>query len=337
MTAHFPFTLYSSPVDPPVAPPSDDVLTELLGERFRDAAIALLPPGAALCKEPDSNIGMLLWALMMEYARIQVTADALRTSSPPSALSSFLDEWEDALGLPGECIDVAPTLASDRAGAVIAKLRGRRTRNQSAYEAAAAALGYPELEFERHAPLDADNFVAGSDAYSDEWAYVVRIIVQVSDQTADATLICMFTDQLRRAHAYLDIVLEGPMGAERKHYETYLNAQSLGSAFTGAAFEIRYGGHVSIVMEISNGAGIAPTDTPLGTWVYETSIDGTKWIPETDTAITTPIGTLAAVGNTLVSKVAKLSNVGGKWGRLRYVYTSGGAVSAKVSAAVSTW
>lgn len=337
MTASFTFPLYAPAVDPPMPPPSDDVLTELLGERFRDAAIALLPPGAALSKEPDSNIGMVLWALMMEFARIQLTADALRASSPPSAASDFLDEWEDALGLPGECIDVAPTLASDRAGAVIAKLRGRRTRNQSAYEAAAAALGYPELEFERHAPLDAANFDAGDAAYSDEWAYVVRIYVQVSDQTADATLVCMFTDQLRRAHAYLDIVLEGPMGAQRIHLENYFNAQSLAAAFDGAPFEVRYSGLVTLVGEISNGLGGAPSDTPVGSWVYETSIDGVKWVPEVDAAITTPLAAMNPNGNNIVTKIVKLAAVGGKWGRFRYLATSGGLTNAKITASVSVW
>jgi uncharacterized protein YmfQ (DUF2313 family) len=337
VTTSFGFTLTAPTVAPPVGPPADGPLTELLTEQFRDAAIALLPPGAGLSKATDSNLGELIGALMVEFARLQLNADQLRTSSPPSEFATYLSDWEDALDLPGECVTSAPETDAERAGAIIAKLRGRRSRNQSAYEAAAAALGYPEIEFVHFSPLDVANFMVGSDAYDDAWAYVVRIYVQVSDQTADETLICQFTDQLRRAHGYLDIILEGPMGAVRTHVENYFNARALSANFTGAAFEVRYYGHVSFVLEISNGSGGAPSDTPVGAWVYETSIDGVKWIAETDTAITTPVATLNPNGNNIVSKVAKLPAVGGKWGRLRYAYTSGGLTNAKVTASVTAW
>jgi uncharacterized protein YmfQ (DUF2313 family) len=335
VTSSLGFTLLTEPVaGPPVFASSPDL--DAVTKRFQAAAIALLPPGRALSKEPDSNLGVLIEALMVEFARVQLEADAMRSNGVPAQAVDYLDEWEDALGLPGD-VDAPPTTTDDRIAAIVAKLRGRKGHSQLTYEATAAVLGYPDVEFERFAPFEVGLSAVGDALTSDEWAHVVRIHVLVGDQAADSALISMFVNELRRQHAYLDIILEGPMGAERKPYVNYFNAQALSAHIDGAPFDIRYAGHVSIVAEITNGLGAAPTDTPVGAWELHVSGDGTNWVKDTEASYVTELAKIAPNGNNIVRAVSKLTNVGTMFGRFRYQRTSGGAVDAKVTAHVFTW
>lgn len=86
-------------------------------------------------------------------------------------------------------------------------------------------------------------------------------------------------------------------------------------------------GRLDIQVVVDNGAGIAPTDTPAGTWQLWCSSDPDGQIWSRVTSAETELAKVAPVGNTLVSAYAVLEDVPGTQFRLLYVRTGGGATA----------
>lgn len=316
--------------------------SEALIERYRDAAIALLPPGRAISKSLDSAVGKLMKALAVEPARLHEDAEELLDGAIPSrANDDYTSLWEEALQLPGDCVQTPPTTLSERRGAVIARLRGRTSHARSAFEAAASALGYTDLEFVTFPPMTCVSACTDS-LYGDEWANVVRVYVPHADQTADDSLHCIFVDQLRRSHGFIDVVLEGPMGATRTNTVYISGTNNMGANITPTgSFNVSYGGHVSFQVTIDNGAGGNPSDTPVGSWkIYATS-DGVNFTEvkdaSGDTEIADELAKIAPNGNTAVSAYAIFDNFPGTAGKIAYVRSSGGGTDASARVCVTSW
>lgn len=315
------------------------MVAEATVERYRDAALALLPPGRAYSKEPDSNIGELLEALMVEFARIHDDAAILKTNRTPARAVEYIADWEAALGLPGTCVTSPSTVMAERQGAAVAKLLGRTSHARAAYEAAASALGYDDVTFVTFPPFSCDGDCEQS-VYGDEWANVVRAYVFEGDQQASAELTCTFVDQLRRSHGFVDIVLEGPMGAERLVSQYYSNAAALASDGVVASLgtvSVNYAGHVSIQCRIDNGAGAAPTDTPVGVWELWVSNNGNDYIQFTNALVVAELAKIAPNGNNLVEAWAVFDGMPGTSFKLRYNATSGGAGNSRATVRISSW
>lgn len=309
--------------------------------RYRDAALALLPPGRAIAKALGSNVALLFEGVAVEFARLHEDSETVVDNSLPTQSETLLDEWEDALALPGSCVTTPTTAVAERRGAIIAKLRGRTSHSQATYDSAALALGYDDLEYDRYVPFSAGAGSVGDSVYSDEWANVVRVSVPVGDQTADAELQCVFTDQLRRSHGYLDIILEGPMGATRTHYTEYHNGLDLGASVTAASItalvELKYQGFLSVQVVIDNGAGAAPSDTPVGLWTLWASTDGVDFSQLDAAAVTTELAVIAPNGNNVVSECAVFQNCPGRYVKVAYARTSGGGGNTDCHVHLTTW
>jgi len=331
VTLSYPFVDHSSTAETPA--PFDD---EAAIERYRDAAIALLPPGKAIAKRLGSNIARLFEGVAVELARIEELASIVRRNAVPSQASEMLEEWEEALGLPGSCVSTPSTSASERAGAVVAKLRGRTSHAQSAYDSAALDLGYEDLEYERYEPFEVGASSVGDHLYGDGWVNVVQISVPVGDQTADEELECIFTDQLRRSHGYLDIALEGPMGATRTHYADYhnditLSATILPADLTGLV-ELKYNGFLSAQVVIG-----ANTSTPVGVWKLYASSNGVDFSEVVNATVTAQLALIAPNGNNAVSAFAVFTDLPGQYVKLAYTRTSGGGGDCLCSVHLTTW
>jgi uncharacterized protein YmfQ (DUF2313 family) len=314
---------------------------ESLIERYRNAALALLPPGRALSRILDANPVKLLEGLAVEWARVQEDMDTLERNCNPAEAVEYLDVWESALALPGPCVTSQGSI-TERQGAVVTKLRGRTSHAQAAYQATAEALGYTDLSFVRFAPFEVGVSAVGDAVYSDEWMNVVRVYVAVSDQTADDSLVCTFVDELRRSHGFVDVILEGPMGAERSA-TTYMNPSTQTSSPLAAdgvlgslaGITISYGGFMSIQCTIDNGAGGNPSDAPNGVWELYSSADGQNYTKVS--AADTELAKIAAVGSTKVDAIAILNGVPGTNVKVRYKRTSGGGGDSRVRMQIATW
>ncbi|MBX9750913.1 MAG: YmfQ family protein [Roseococcus sp.] len=60
--------------------------------------IALLPPGAALPREPDSRLARQLWPMAEEFARLDARAADLMIQADPRAADEMLADYERVLG-----------------------------------------------------------------------------------------------------------------------------------------------------------------------------------------------------------------------------------------------
>jgi hypothetical protein len=228
----------------------------------------------------------------------------------------------------------------ERAGAVVARLRGRTDHSQPAYESAASDLGYADVEFVKFSHAGIGSAI-GDSLYGDYWMHVVRADVPVGDQTADEELVCVFTDQLRRSHGFIDVRLEGPMGAQRTQYAFYLNDNSLGASIPASSItalvELKYQGFLSVQCIIDNGSGGAPTDTPLGTWRLYSSVDGVTFTELTSVAVTTELALIAPNGNNVVGAWAVFTHVPGRYVKIAYSRTSGGGGDTSATLHLTTW
>jgi hypothetical protein len=117
-----------------------------------------------------------------------------------------------------------------------------------------------------------------------------------------------------------------------------ITALSLAADTTLAATRsvVMQDGHLSIHVSIDNGAGIAPTDTPVGVWELYTSGDGINFYRLTNAAIVAELALIAPNGNNLVNAWAVFSNVPGTAAKLLYNQTSGGGTSAVATIDITT-
>jgi hypothetical protein len=101
------------------------------------------------------------------------------------------------------------------------------------------------------------------------------------------------------------------------------------------AAELQRGGECSVQCIIDNGAGGAPTDTPIGTWECYASATGEAYSPVTTPLLTTALATIAPNGNVKISAWIILRGVPGKFVKFRYKKGTGGAGSSRVSLSVT--
>lgn len=204
-------------------------------------------------------------------------------------------------------------------------------------------FAYPSrtgIEFRTYEPFVTGLGRAGDACYGDDWANVVRMYVPVDTQTADDALRDAF-EYLRRSHGFLDIILEGPMGTERSNGSNYyfqapMNADGVVADL--ASIPVRYGGLVAIQALIDNGSGGAPTDSVAGVFEIYFSTEGTRFTRATDAAIDAELLKIAALGNNaIVNRFAIFDRVPGRFMKLRWNNTGGGAGNSRMTVDITTW
>jgi hypothetical protein len=104
-----------------------------------------------------------------------------------------------------------------------------------------------------------------------------------------------------------------------------MTTNNLGATFTTGAISISPDTReVLLAVDITNGAGIAPTSTPVGAWTAEWSWDGVLWFLLDDADVATQLGKLAPNGNNIVRRSAKFYGLPGSLLRLTFTRSSGG-------------
>lgn len=110
-------------------------------ERYTRLMLALLPPGRAFPRDPDSVRGRTYSALAEEFARIDATFEQILTERSPRTAYALLSEWEAVLGLPDDCTGGAETIAERRAAAH-ARMIATGGQSPAYFVEVAKALGY---------------------------------------------------------------------------------------------------------------------------------------------------------------------------------------------------
>lgn len=137
-----------------------------LARALRDAqeeARALAPRGEAWSEDDRSTWVRLLAGLSTWRARSDVRASELLEESDPRTASETLADWEEALGLPDECLP-EPGSVSERRALVISRAVGIGGGSRRFFVQLAAAIGAPVTITEG----DGEAFRAGAGRAGDD-------------------------------------------------------------------------------------------------------------------------------------------------------------------------
>jgi uncharacterized protein YmfQ (DUF2313 family) len=75
---------------------------------------ALLPPGRAFSREPDSVLSKLLGAIAAMYLAADLQFEQLLQQADPRQATSMLPDWERLLGLPDACLPLDNLSTAER-------------------------------------------------------------------------------------------------------------------------------------------------------------------------------------------------------------------------------
>lgn len=112
---------------------------------------AMLPPGRAFTREPDSVLSKLLGAIAAMFLATQLKLEDLLEQADPRHATSMLPDWERFLGLPDHCTPAGQQLA-DRQRAAFQRLTEQGGQSRAYFIGLANLLGEPAVtisEFKR--------------------------------------------------------------------------------------------------------------------------------------------------------------------------------------------
>jgi uncharacterized protein YmfQ (DUF2313 family) len=144
---------------------------------------ALLPPGKAWTRKPDSLVTKSIEGCSPEFARAQGRADDILREANPGEAVEMLPEHEDLNGV------VASGTTSQRQAALLAKLQDKGGHNPADYTAWALGKGFAGVVVRRRPipPFRAGD-LAGSRAHGTAWAhaYIVEYMPDILTPAANA-------------------------------------------------------------------------------------------------------------------------------------------------------
>jgi uncharacterized protein YmfQ (DUF2313 family) len=149
---------------------------------------ALLPPGPALSRDPDSVLMRLLVAPAAELARVEARGAALLDEADPRGTSELLEDWERVAGLPDPCLGPAPTIAQRRAR-LVQQLTQTRGQSPAFFVAVAQQLGAATASVTEFREHDCEQSCEAP-VHGPDWrfAWLLNLpSVPVTDSTAEDT------------------------------------------------------------------------------------------------------------------------------------------------------
>jgi uncharacterized protein YmfQ (DUF2313 family) len=147
---------------------------------------ALLPPGPALPREPDSVLMRLLSAAAAELARVEARAGALLDEADPRGTSELLADWERVAGLPDPCLGATPTIAQRRAR-LVQQLTQTRGQSPAFFVAVAQRLGAATASVTEFREHDCEQSCEAP-VHGPDWRHAWRLnlpAVPVTDSTVE--------------------------------------------------------------------------------------------------------------------------------------------------------
>ncbi len=141
--------------------------------QYKQQLQALLPPGRAFPRIPDSLQDNLLLALADELARVDGRAGNLLSETPADTTDELLPDWERVAGLPDACTTGTPT-KQERRNALVARLADVGEATPAAFVQAAADLGFTVTVTE-FLPFETGAATAGAPISNGDWVFVLQI------------------------------------------------------------------------------------------------------------------------------------------------------------------
>ena len=135
--------------------------------------MALLPPGAAFPRDPQSVWGQLLNACAAELARIDLRAYQLLQEADPRTAIELLPDWEGFTGLPSICMAGEYQTREQRRAAVVSVLTNKGGQRPADFIALAAQLGFA-ITITEFRPWTCDS-PCDAPMYGMDWAFAMQI------------------------------------------------------------------------------------------------------------------------------------------------------------------
>jgi uncharacterized protein YmfQ (DUF2313 family) len=143
---------------------------------YARALKALLPPGRLWKKDLDSVLSKLFLAIGDEFARIDERVHELLDEHDPRTTLELLEEWEDMLGLPDECLEETPETINERRAAIVSKYTAQGGQSADYYVQLAAALGYT-VTISEYVVARSGRLRSGDRIYGTAWAFAWLVTI----------------------------------------------------------------------------------------------------------------------------------------------------------------
>lgn len=142
-------------------------------QAWLSALQAMLPPGRAFTRSPDSVLTKLLTAFAAMFLATQLKLDALLEERDPRQATSMLPDWEQMLALPDHCTPAGQQLA-DRQRAAFQRLTEQGGQSRPYFIDLSALLGEPLVTISEFRPFNCGN--SANDAlYSEADSFAWRV------------------------------------------------------------------------------------------------------------------------------------------------------------------
>lgn len=145
----------------------------------------LLPRGRVWNLEPGSLTSKVLLAIGEELARVSGRAGNLLDELDPRTALELLNEYEQMLGLPDDCMTEIPISTTERRVAVAAKLAAEGGQTPEFYIALAANLGFADAVVTTFPQFRSGHSFSGDRCYGLPWAQAWRLDVPLGDAEAN--------------------------------------------------------------------------------------------------------------------------------------------------------
>lgn len=137
---------------------------------YREQLKALLPPGQAFPRDPDTTLHDLLDGMSIELSRLDSRARLLLQEANPTTAIELLPDWERVAGLPDKCSGVLEETLQGRRNALLTKLTSTGGQSPAYFVELAESLGYT-VTIEEFRPFRAGMSVAGDALTNGPWAH----------------------------------------------------------------------------------------------------------------------------------------------------------------------
>lgn len=110
-------------------------------QSYKTVLKKLLPRGRLWTVTPGGVLDLFLEGIAVELARIDERGSTLLDEGHPLSASELLSDWEEELGIPGNCETLAPTV-DERRNVAYTKLTKLQDQSKQSFVDIAASLGY---------------------------------------------------------------------------------------------------------------------------------------------------------------------------------------------------
>jgi uncharacterized protein YmfQ (DUF2313 family) len=136
---------------------------------------AMLPPGRAFSRDPDSVLTKLLSAIAAMFLDAQLRFEGLMLQADPRRATSMLPDWERTLGLPDRCTPAGQQLI-DRQRAAYQRLTEEGGQSTPYFIGLAEKLGEPNVTITKFKRFKC-NSSCNDALYSEDDKFVWRVNV----------------------------------------------------------------------------------------------------------------------------------------------------------------